>query len=300
MQPDVHNSQASSGYGAHQGQGGYAPPQSYGAQQRSGQGFAAAMSQGPGDGQSSAEMSSRGRPPVAPGRGSAKEEYAAALRAQMAEKDARAPRSHSRGRVSTPPESAHGGQAYPGQPGAGHNYARAQQDQRTAQMEYAAALQQQMADNSQRRASSRPQRDSSYAPPAAQPTHEAPMYQYGGNAGPQREEEKRNNQLAYAADLKAQMEANAARRGPSRSRREPEDHRSGMNIGEFSQPPPSGQRDQRAANQQDYANALRAQMAEKADRRAPREHSAVNEQAPRPSGGFSVQQPPGGFSHGLW
>jgi hypothetical protein len=128
------------------------------------------------------------------------------------------------------------------------------------------------------------------------------MYQYGSNGGPQTDESRRSNQLAYAADLKRQMDDNAARRGPSRSRREPEDNQSygGMNIGEFSQPPPSGQRDQRAASRDEYANALRAQMAEKADRRAPRENNAANQQAPRPSGGFSVQQPPGGFSHGLW
>jgi hypothetical protein len=42
-------------------------------------------------------------------------------------------------------------------------------------------------------------------------------------------------------------------------------------------------------------------MAERdASRRAPQEARMAHEAAPMPSGGFSVKQPPGGYSQGLW
>ena len=46
---------------------------------------------------------------------------------------------------------------------------------------------------------------------------------------------------------------------------------------------------------------VRAQMAEKNARSAPRAEQPVqNQQAPRPGGGYAVKQPPGGYSQGLW
>merc|ERR550537_59273 len=100
-------------------------------------------------GQGSPGNVSSGRPPVAPR--SAKEEYAAALRAQMAEKEARQPRGRSRVRT---PESA----APPSSVGHGPVSRDPSQDRRTAQLEYAAALQQQMQDNADRRRSDGGQR----------------------------------------------------------------------------------------------------------------------------------------------
>jgi len=41
-------------------------------------------------------------------------------------------------------------------------------------------------------------------------------------------------------------------------------------------------------------------MAERDARRAPPEAQQRHEQAPMPCGGFSVKQPPGGYSQGLW
>ena len=73
---------------------------------------------------------SSGRPPVAPR--SAKEEYAAALRAQMAEKEAREPRGRSRVRT---PESA-GGYGAPASVAPASR--DPSQDRRTAQLECAA------------------------------------------------------------------------------------------------------------------------------------------------------------------
>merc|ERR1719506_2988767 len=82
-------------------------------------------------GQGSPGNVSSGRPPIAPAARSAKEEYAAALRAQMAEKEARQPRGRSRVRTpesSAPPYSV-------GMPASRDP----SQDRRTAQLEYAAA-----------------------------------------------------------------------------------------------------------------------------------------------------------------
>jgi len=102
------------------------------------------------------------------------------------------------------------------------------------------------------------------------------------------------------------MAENAARRGNSRSRREPEprpepqQYGGGFEFSAHSQAPPPGQRDGRRTDKEEYAAALRAQMAERDARRAPPEAQQRHEQAPMPCGGFSVKQPPGGYSQGLW
>jgi hypothetical protein len=120
-------------------------------------------------------------------------------------------------------------------------------------------------------------------------------------------EDKRAAQLEYAADLQRQMAENAQKRGNSRSRRDPAEYRpepqnirGGFEFSEHAQAPPPGQRDRRVNDKEEYAAALRAQMDEKNARRAPREAQQRHEAAPMPSGGFSVKQPPGGYSQGLW
>merc|ERR1719281_203730 len=118
--------------------------------------------------------------------------------------------------------------------------------------------------------------------------------------------ERRTAQLEYAADLQRQMAENAQKRGNSRSRREPEPrpepqhYGGGFEFSEHSQAAPPGQRDRRVSDKEEYAAALRAQMAEKDSRRAPQQVQQRHEAAPMPSGGFSVKQPPGGYSQGLW
>merc|ERR1719213_1594146 len=80
-------------------------------------------------------------------------------------------------------------------------------------------------------------------------------------------EERRTAQLEYAADLQRQMAENAQKRGNSRSRRDPDyrpepQHRGGgFEFSEHSQAPAPGQRDHRATDKEEYAAALRAQMA---------------------------------------
>merc|ERR1719235_3067204 len=108
----------------------------------------------------------------------------------------------------------------------------------------------------------------------------SPARSRGGPQGPPcaaGEADKRAAQLEYAADLQRQMAENAAKRGNSRSRREPESRPEPQHYGggfEFSahaQAPPPGQRDRRVTDKEDYAAALRAQMAERDARRAPQE-----------------------------
>jgi hypothetical protein len=100
------------------------------------------------------------------------------------------------------------------------------------------------------------------------------------------------------------MAENAQRRGNSRSRREPEPQQpqygGGFEFSAHAQAPQPGQRDRRVSDKEEYAAALRAQMAEKDARRAPQEVQQRHEAAPMPSGGYSIKQPPGGYSQGLW
>merc|ERR1719327_2507743 len=145
-------------------------------------------------GQGSPGNVSSGRPPVAPR--SAKEEYAAALRAQMAEKEAREPRGRSRVRT---PESA-GGLA-----GAPASVAPASrdpsQDRRTAQLEYAAALQQQMQANADRR---RSDNHRGYAEPSREPPREREQNNIFGSALPQSAPAAREpNNVFGAGDMRA-------------------------------------------------------------------------------------------------
>merc|ERR1719161_206851 len=247
---------------------------------------------------------SSGRPPVAPQSRSAKEDYAAALRAQMAEKEAREPRGRSRVRT---PESA-GGYGAPASVAPASR--DPSQDRRTAQLEYAAALQQQMQANADRR---RSDNHRGYAEPSREPPREREQNNIFGSALPPPappsaggDADRRTAQLEYAADLQRQMAENAARRGNSRSRREPEprpepqQYGGGFEFSAHSQAPPPGQRDGRRTDKEEYAAALRAQMAERDARRAPPEAQQRHEQAPMPCGGFSVKQPSGGYMQGLW
>merc|ERR1719271_2061842 len=129
----------------------------------------------------------------------------------MAEKESRQPRGRSRVRTpesSAAPASVRGSSNVdfgPGQPG--QNPRDPSQDRRTAQLEYAAALQQQMAPNNIFGAGP-PQAAPAQREPnnifAAGPPQQAPARSRGGPQAPPSaggDVDRRTAQLEYAADL---------------------------------------------------------------------------------------------------
>jgi len=219
-------------------------------------------------------------------------EYAAALKEQMEQNAAR--RGNSRGRRPEPERAPNPEDAWCG---GGSHRAR---DAANAKMEYAAALQQQMQDNVQRK---------------ARQDHHAENDPRAREWEPDRvanrpEPDRRAQQMEYKAALEQQMQANAARRGSS-ARRNPEPSGQdygggygggygGMQFAGEASAVGSRERRQEVAAKDEYARELRQQMADKQSRDARTRETVPTQQAPRPAGGYAVKQPPGGFSQGLW